>query len=133
METSMPLVKIHVLKGRSPDEVETLLDTIHDVVVESFAVPRRDRYQILLEHEASHFRALDTGLGIARSHKFLLLEITSRPRADNAKVAFYSNLVSALQARCDVAPSDVMITLQINADEDWSFGLGRAQFLTGEL
>lgn len=129
----MPLVKIHVLKGRSPEEVAVLLDTIHDVVVASFGVPLRDRYQILQEHEASHIRALDTGLDIVRSEKFMLLEITSRPRPRDAKVAFYSSLASALQARCNVPPSDVMISMHINLDEDWSFGMGDAQFLTGEL
>jgi phenylpyruvate tautomerase PptA (4-oxalocrotonate tautomerase family) len=69
----MPLVKIHILKGRSPPELEMLLDTIHDVVVESFGVPRRDRYQILQEHEASHIRALDTGLDITRTETPILL------------------------------------------------------------
>jgi phenylpyruvate tautomerase PptA (4-oxalocrotonate tautomerase family) len=133
LETPMPLVKIHILKGRSPSELDVLLDTIHDVVVESFRVPPRDRYQILQEHQASHVRALDTGLDITRSERFLLLEITSRPRSRDAKVAFYSSLTRALQTKCNVAPSDVMVCLNINSDEDWSFGMGSAQFLTGEL
>jgi cytochrome P450 len=129
----MPLVKVHVLKHRRPQELSTLMDTIHDVIIESFGVPPRDRYQILQEHEASHFRALDTGLDIARTDKFILLEIISRPRSQAAKVAFYDNLARELQARCDIEPSDVMVTMVNNSDEDWSFGLGRAQFLTGEL
>ncbi|WP_370878633.1 tautomerase family protein [Pararhizobium capsulatum] len=110
-----------------------LAQRCHDAVVDAFGVPRRDRYQIIHEHEASHFRALDTGLGIARTGKFLLLEITSRPRSREAKLAFYSKLTLALKDRCDIASSDVMISLLINSDEDWSFGLGKAQFLTGEL
>ncbi|MFP3547252.1 tautomerase family protein [Rhizobium sp. SIMBA_035] len=65
--------------------------------------------------------------------EFLLLEITSRPRSRDAKVAFYASLTSALQARCNVPPSDVMVSLSTNSDEDWSFGMGDAQFLTGEL
>lgn len=28
---------------------------------------------------------------------------------------------------------DVVVSLIVNSDEDWSFGLGKAQFLTGEL
>jgi hypothetical protein len=31
------------------------------------------------------------------------------------------------------APSDVVVSFVENVDEDWSFGLGRAQFLTGDL
>jgi hypothetical protein len=129
----MPLVKVHVLKSRSLREIEVLLDAIHTVIVASFGVPERDRYQILHEHEQSHVRFLDTGLDIPRTEKFVLLEIISRPRPRAAKEAFYSNLTRELQIRCEIQPSDVMITMLNNSDEDWSFGLGRAQFLTGEL
>ncbi|WP_370462145.1 tautomerase family protein [Phyllobacterium sp. SYP-B3895] len=59
--------------------------------------------------------------------------MTSRPRPRDAEVAFYSSPTSALQARCNVPPSDVMVSLHINSDEDWSFGMANAQFLTGEL
>jgi hypothetical protein len=38
-----------------------------------------------------------------------------------------------LWEHCAIATSDVMISLVTNTDEDWSFGNGRAQFLTGEL
>ena len=42
-------------------------------------------------------------------------------------------LCEALAGSCGIAPSDVMVSIVENTDEDWSFGLGRAQFLTGEL
>jgi len=32
-----------------------------------------------------------------------------------------------------IPPSDVVVSMVTNSDEDWSFGNGRAQFLTGEL
>jgi len=133
MELQMPLVKVNVIKGRSPEETNLLLDVIHDVVVESFRVSPRDQYQLLTEFDPTHFRALDTGLDIARTERLLLLEITSRRRSRNAKVEFYSKLTRALSARCNVEPSDVIVALVENSDEDWSFGYGQAQFLTGEL
>lgn len=106
----MPLLKIHVLKGRTPEEIDRLLDATHEAMVASFKVPSRHRYQILTEHEPSHLRALDTGLDLPRTGRFLLLERC-----------------------CGIARSDVMISFTQNSDEDWSFGNGRAQFLTGEL
>jgi hypothetical protein len=51
-----------------------------------------------------------------------------------ATVAWFTpKLVEKLEAVCGIAPSDVLVTFVTNTDEDWSFGLGRAQFLTGEL
>jgi hypothetical protein len=129
----MPLLKFHLYRGRSSDELDRLLDVAHDVMVQTFEVPIEDRYQIVNEHTPSHMRALDTGLGFPRTEKFVLLEVVSRPRGTPAKVAFYENLCSALQEKCGVPVSDVMISFTENADDDWSFGLGRAQFLTGEL
>ena len=129
----MPLMKFNLLKGRTKEELNRLLDTAHEAMVQSFDVPERDRYQIVLEHDASHLRALDTGLDIPRTEKFVLLEVVSRPRPREVKLAFYQRLCTALQDTCGIAASDVMIALTINSDEDWSFGNGRAQFVTGEL
>ena len=34
---------------------------------------------------------------------------------------------------CGIEPNDIVVSVVTNADADWSFGHGRAQFLTGEL
>ncbi|MDI7865259.1 tautomerase family protein [Rhizobiaceae bacterium n13] len=129
----MPLVRIHVFKGRSVDELQTLLDVAHDVVVEAFGVPRPDRYQILEEHEKSHLQVLDTGLGMDRSERFVLFEIITRVRSRTMKLVLYETLARSLRMQCGIDPSDVMVSIVENSDEDWSFGMGRAQFMTGEL
>lgn len=129
----MPLMKFHILKGRSPEEIDAFLDVAHKAMVRSLDVPERDRYQILVEHEPSHLRALDTGLGIPRTEKFVLLEVVSRPRSQEAKLAFYQNLCDDLKEHCAIEASDIMISFTQNTDEDWSFGLGRAQFIEGDL
>jgi phenylpyruvate tautomerase PptA (4-oxalocrotonate tautomerase family) len=129
----MPLLKVHILRGRSKDEISKLLDVAHEALTASFSVPERDRYQILAEHDAGHFNALDTGLDIPRSDQFILVEVVSRPRSRQQKLAFYQRLCADLQQFCGVRPSDVMISVVENNDDDWSFGYGRAQFVTGEL
>lgn len=129
----MPLMKFHVLKGRSTGEIARLLDVAHRAMVSSFKVPERDRYQILTEHEPSHLQALDTGLDLPRTHKFLLLEVVSRPRSREEKLAFYETLCRSLESECQISSDDVMVSFTQNSDEDWSFGGGRAHFLTGEL
>ncbi|MGB8324764.1 MAG: tautomerase family protein [Candidatus Acidiferrum sp.] len=129
----MPLIRIDALKGRSTEEIKTLLDAVHRAVLSTFHVPQRDRYQIYHEHPASHFVVQDTGLGIERSSKVVLISVFSKQRSCEAKLALYAALCSELEKSCAIPPSDVVISVFSNADEDWSFGLGRAQFLTGEL
>lgn len=129
----MPLVRIDVVEGRSTAQLKALLNAAHSAVVAAFGIPERDRYQVLQEHPAGHFWIEDTGLGIARTPQRILVHITTRPRSQRSKRNFYQILCESLRKECDIEPSDVVVTMVTNTDEDWSFGHGRAQFLTGEL
>lgn len=129
----MPLLKLHTYKGRSQADNELLLNAAHQAMLAAFKVPERDRYQLLFEHEPTHLRALDTGLGFERTEKFVLVEVVSRRRGKTEKLAFYEGLANELQRRCGILPSDLMISFVENNDEDWSFGGGAAQFVTRQL
>ena len=129
----MPLLQFHVLEGRSDQELAALLDATHRVVLDVFHVPERDRYQIVHEHKPSHVRFEDTGLGIKRSDKFVLVQISTQRHPVEQKTAFYDKLCAELDRACGIKPTDVMVSIVENTLADWSFGLGRAQFLTGEL
>jgi Tautomerase enzyme len=129
----MPLLRFDIFEGRSPDQLKALLNATHSALVAAFRIPERDRYQIVHEHPTSHFIVQDSGLGIPRTKNCVLLHITTRPRGRRAKEAFYHLLCESLKKECDIDPSDVVVSMVTNSDEDWSFGNGRAQFLTGEL
>jgi phenylpyruvate tautomerase PptA (4-oxalocrotonate tautomerase family) len=132
-ETFMPLLRIDLYEGRSDDELTELLDTIHAVMLEAFKVPARDRYQIVSEHRPSRMLMEDTGLNIPRTRKFVMIQVTTRPRTREMKETFYRRMAEELDAKCGVKPSDVMMNFVTCTDDDWSFGYGRAQFLTKEL
>jgi phenylpyruvate tautomerase PptA (4-oxalocrotonate tautomerase family) len=129
----MPFLRFDVLEGRSDQELSALLDATHRVVLRTLHMPERDRYQVVHEHKPSRVRIEDTGLGIPRSEKIVLLHVTSRPHMTDEKTAFYRELCGELERACGIHPTDVMVNFVENTDEDWSFGHGRAQFLTGEL
>jgi phenylpyruvate tautomerase PptA (4-oxalocrotonate tautomerase family) len=128
----MPLLRVDLVQGRSENQINMILDVTHEVLVKSL-VPERDRHQIVREHVLSRIVIEDTGLGIKRTPNMLVLQVTTRPRSRSMKQAFYKMLVRKLETVCGIAPSDVVVTFVTITDEDWSFGLGRAQFLTGEL
>ena len=99
----------------------------------AFKVPERDRYQIVHEHPATEMRIEDTGLRIPRTERVVVVQVTTRPRSRLEKQNFYELLCQELARRCDMKASDVVVSITQNNDEDWSFGYGRAQFITGEL
>ena len=129
----MPLLKFDIVRGRSETEVRALLDSAHKAMVEAFQVPQSDRYQCVTQHAPGELVLEDTGLGFPRSPNVVLLTVVSRPRAEAQKVAFYRLLVEKLEAECGLSPADLIVSLVENSDADWSFGAGRAQFLTKEL
>ena len=129
----MPLLRIDLIEGRSGAELKELLGAIHSAMLAAFKTPQRDRYQIVHEHPAAEMRIEDTGLGIPRNERIVMVQVTTRPRTRLEKQKFYELLCQELLRRCGVKPSDVVVSITQNTDEDWSFGYGRAQFITGEL
>ncbi|HEY8247441.1 MAG TPA: tautomerase family protein [Hyphomicrobium sp.] len=129
----MPLLYFNVVEGHTDAELKSMLDAAHRAMLAAFKVPERDRYQIVNEYKPSRMVIEDTGLGIPRTDKVVVVQVVSRPRGKKAKQKFYKLLAEELQKSCGIAPTDVMVSIVENADEDWSFGLGRAQFLEGDL
>ena len=129
----MPLLRIDVIEGRSEAELNELLDAIHCAMLAAFKVPERDRYQIVHEHSASDMRIEDTGLDIPRTDRIVIVHVTTRPHTQLEKQNFCELLCRELVERCGMKASDIVVSITQNADEDWSFGYGRAQFITGEL
>ena len=129
----MPLVRIDVQQGRTPEELRLIADTVQDVMVDVFAAPPRDRYQIITEHPIGQIIAEDTGLGFERSTGVIVIQIVQQGRSEDQKKTAYRELADRLEALCGVAPTDLIVSIMSNGRQDWSFGLGRAQFLEGDL
>lgn len=129
----MPLVRIDVTQGRSPGALRELADVVQEVVLDVFAAPPGDRYQVITEHPRGHVICEDTGLGLERTDDLVVLQVTQQGRSEEQKKALYAALAQRLQERCGLSPSDLVVSVVTSTREDWSFGLGRAQFLEGDL
>ena len=77
---------------------------------------------------------LDTGLGFERSTDgVVVIQVTEQGQTRDQKEALYSALAARLADRELVAPADLILSISENTRADWSFGFGKAQFLTGDL
>jgi DNA helicase TIP49 (TBP-interacting protein) len=128
----MPFLRVDAYEGRSKEQVKEVLDAIHRAILSAFGVPLRDHYQVYQEHSESNFIVQDTGLGIDRSRNVIFIGITCRPRTEAQKTTLYTKLVQELKS-IGIEQNDIVVSIVTNSDADWSFGNGRAQFLTGEL
>ena len=130
----MPLVRIDVIEGRrTPEELRRLADAVQEVVLDVFAAPPRDRYQVITEHRPGQIICEDTGLGIDRTDDLVVLQVFQQGRSEEQKRALYAGLARRLEEAAGLSPIDLVVSVASNTREDWSFGLGRSQFLEGDL
>jgi malonate semialdehyde decarboxylase len=127
------MLKFDIIEGRTDEQVRSLLDAAHEAMVQAFDVPVTDRYQSVTQHRLGELVVDDTGLGYTRSRDVILLTAVSRKRTEPQKIEFYRLLVEKLHSQCGISPDDVIVSIVENDDADWSFGRGRAQFITREL
>ncbi|GAB3258067.1 tautomerase family protein [Chitinimonas naiadis] len=123
----MPYARISLLKGKSPDYLRALSNSLHLALVESYEVPADDRFQTIHQHEPEELIFDRHYMGGPRSDDFLLIHLdTGRDRSTATKQAFYRRLVEQLAIAPGIRPEDVMVVISTARSEDWSFGGGRA-------
>lgn len=126
----MPLIRIDLQEGKSPEYISAISDAVQRALVEVFAVPARDRFQVFTQHPPGYLLYNPNYLGIDRSDDFVMVQVfLSTGRSPQLKQSFYARLVALLKESPGIRPEDVMINLVEVRGEDWSFGNGVAQYL----
>ncbi|MET3951145.1 tautomerase family protein [Arthrobacter sp. UYEF36] len=129
----MPLVRIDVNQGRTPEQLQALSRGIHRAIVAEYGIPERDYFHVLTEHPAGQILAQDAGLGFERTPDVVMIQIfTQAGRSQEAKQSLFAAIAEKLAA-IGVDGEDVFIGYVENSAGDWSFAFGRAQYVTGEL
>lgn len=129
----MPLVRIDLNEGRTADDLAAIGDSIHQAIVDVYGIPERDLFHIITEHRAGEIKAQDAGLGFDRSNDIVMIQIfTQRGRSQAAKDLLFEQIAAKL-GEIGIGGADVFIGYIENDPGDWSFGFGKAQYITGEL
>jgi 4-oxalocrotonate tautomerase len=123
----MPLVRIDLLQGTSPEYRKSIGDGVHQAMVESLAVPEGDRFQVIAEHPPDEMIASRNYLGISHSEKIVFVQITlSAGRKPQQKRKLFRRIAELLAASPGVPSQHLIINLVEVAWENWSFGNGEA-------
>lgn len=126
----MPFTRISLRKGKPPEYLAAISESLHRALVEAFDVPPDDRFQAIHQHEPGELIFDRNYLGGPRSDDFVLFAITAgRPRSAETKKAFYRRLVALLAERPGMRPQDVMAIITTTSRDDWSFADGVASMI----
>lgn len=125
----MPLVRISLRSGKSPQYRRAVADSIHRALVDAIKIPEKDRFQIITEHAPGDLIYDPSYLDIPRSDDVLLVQITlSTGRSVEVKKALYARIVQLLAESPGLRREDLFVSLIEVAKENWSFGNGIAQY-----
>lgn len=123
----MPLIQIHLAKGKSSQYIKAVTDGIHESLVKAWKIPVTDRFQMISEYKKSHFHFDKTIWGVKRSDHLVAIYITSIGRSIEMKKRLYKEFVKVLGKNPGVRKEDIFVTIVTVNREDWSFGNGKAQ------
>ena len=127
----MPLVRIDLLEGKSPDYRARIGEVVYQAMVKTLNVPKDDRFQVITEHSKEGLIFGRDYLGVHRSDDCIFVQISlNRGRSVEMKQSFYKAVAEGLHEAIGLRKEDVVINLVEVGKEDWSFGNGEAQYVS---
>ena len=125
----MPLVRIDLRQGKSPDYRGKLGDVVYRAMRETINVPENDRFAVIAEHPAHGLIYDASYLGIPRTDDVVFIQITlNAGRTLDQKKALYARIAELLHQETGLRPEDVVVNLVECVKENWSFGKGLASY-----
>jgi 4-oxalocrotonate tautomerase len=125
----MPLVRISLLRGKSADYKQAIGEGVYQAMLQTFDVPKEDRFIVISEHASGEFQFSRTYLDIARSDDLVIIQITANnTRNLQQKKALFARIAELLSENPGLRKEDIFINLVEVARENWSFGNGIAQY-----
>jgi phenylpyruvate tautomerase PptA (4-oxalocrotonate tautomerase family) len=124
----MPLVRIDLKKGKTAAYRRDIGRVVYEALV-AIGVPQNDRFQVITEHADDGIIYEGDYLGIHRTDDIVIIQITwNQGRSVELKRKLYHAIAQGLAASLGIRQEDVFINLVEVPKENWSFGMGVAQY-----
>lgn len=125
----MPLVRISLPQHTVAADAAAVATAIHNALVATFNVPEADQFQAVHRHSPEELVCTLEFLGIQHASHVVLVQISCSPgRSLDMKKALHAKITADVAAASSFEVEDVIINLLETSRENWSFGLGVAQY-----
>ncbi|PVZ82566.1 tautomerase family protein [Serratia sp. S1B] len=121
----MPFTRITLRQGYSDAQIMQISDILQQSLEEEFAVPPHDRFQVF-ETLPANLHVFDRHYSSGgRSDNFIQFHvIAGKYRSFEQKKKLCQTLCERLHMLLGIHPDDVMVIIQFNTTDDWSFSNG---------
>jgi len=125
----MPLVRISLPQNTPSADISAVSDAVHHALMETFNVPELDRFQVIHRHSPEELVCTHEYLGVSHGGHVVFVQVTCAPgRSLEMKKALYAKMALDISQASAFPAEDVIINLVETSRENWSFGLGIAQY-----
>ncbi len=121
----MPFTRISLRQNFNEAQIKMISDILQQSLEAEFDVPPHDCFQIF-ETLPAHLHVFDRQYKSGgRSHNFIQFHVLAgKPRSFTQKRNLCRTLCDRLNAVLGISPDDVMVMIQFNTADDWSFSNG---------
>lgn len=127
----MPLARIDLMEGKSPEYKRALADGVYRALVEAVGAPEEDQFAVVSEHGRENLVYSPDYLDVERTDDVVFVQITlNEGRPVEKKKALYAKIVELFAEDPGVRPEDVIINLVEVEKANWSYGNGVAQYVS---
>ncbi|MFX1276496.1 MAG: tautomerase family protein [Promethearchaeota archaeon] len=117
----MVLVKVEIIKGKTKEYKNALLNGIHEALVNALKIPDNERTQRLYELEPDNFEIMTN-----KTELYTLIEITMfQGRSDNAKKHLFNEIVDNLAKSPGINGNDIIIVIYEPPLKNWGIRGGK--------
>ena len=124
----MPVTRIAIREGKSPEYKQALMDEIYEAMLETVAIKEGDRFMAITEHGERRVRLRTVSWDRPKRRSGADSGVLGTGQDRDAKLAMYRRIVERLTEDPGVRPEDILISVVETAAENWSFGNGETQF-----
>ena len=115
----MPMAKIYLRKGSTPEHRRAISDSIHQSLVDVLGIPDDDRYHVFHELEAENLIASPVAFGIERRPEGISVQLYFAARPVETLQRLYRTLVANLAERPGLESRDIYLNVVESPSQNW--------------
>ena len=125
----MPFVRISLAEELSAITKQNISKAIHRSLIQQFNTPENDYFHVIEELKPTQLLYPESYLGINHTNRMVYIQIIAGAgRTLEQKKNLYAQIAHSISSTTEVLADDVIIVLiENNGSENWSFGKGEIQ------
>lgn len=125
----MPFVRISLPKKLSQETKNKISQSVHQSLIAEFHIPKDDYFHVIEELETHQIKYPESYLGISYSENIIYVQIiAAQGRTLEKKKKLYHKIATTISSETEITINNIIIVLlENNGLENWSFGNGEIQ------